>query len=141
MSLGPIEILCIKFPQDFAKGEIASALKTLITSKTVRIIDILFVQKTENGDVVMNEIGDLDRVYIDLFEPLISDISGLISEEDVQEVGQSLDNNSLAALMLFENTWATAFRDAVLRANGELMFSERIPSRVIEDLLATQAEA
>ncbi len=141
MSLGPIEILCIKFPSDFAKAEIAAALKALVVSKTVRIIDILFIQKDETGGVIMNEVDDLDAMDIDLFEPLIADISGLISEEDVQEIGQSLDNNSLAALMLFENTWATTFRDAVLKANGELLLSERIPSRVIEELLANQVSA
>jgi Family of unknown function (DUF6325) len=139
MSLGPVEILCIKFPSNFAKGEIAAALKALVVSKMIRIIDILFIQKDENGAVVMNEVDDLDTIDINLFEPLISDISGLISEEDVQEIGQSLDNNSLAALLLFEHTWATSFRDAVLKANGELLLSERIPNQVIEELLATQA--
>lgn len=141
MSLGPIEILCIKFPQDFAKAQIAAALKALVVSKTVRIIDILFIQKDEKGDLVMNEVDDLDAIDTDLFEPLIADISGLISEADVQDIGQSLDNNSLAALLLFEHSWATVFRDAVLKANGELLLSERIPHRVIEELLATQAPA
>jgi hypothetical protein len=139
MSLGPIEILCVKFPADFAKGEIAAALKALVVSKMIRIIDILFIQKAEDGTVVMNEVDDLDTMDIDLFEPLISDISGLISEEDVREIGQSLDNDSLAALLLFEHTWATSFRDAVLKANGELLLSERIPNQVIAELLTSQA--
>jgi len=41
--------------------------------------------------------------------------------------------------MLFENIWATAFRDAVLKANGQLLFSDRIPNQVIEEVMATQA--
>jgi translation initiation factor IF-2 len=89
----------------------------------------------------MNEIGDLDDMDYNLFDPITADITGLISEADVQEIAQSLDNQSLAALMLFENLWATEFRDAVLKAEGELLFSERVPNRVIEDLLASQATA
>lgn len=138
MSLGPIEILCIKFPSNFAKDEIATALKALVSSKMVRIIDILFIQTNEKGDIIMNEIDDLDAADVDIFDPLISDISGLISEEDVQEIGRSLDHNSLAGVILFEHTWATAFQDAVLKAGGELLMSDRVPNQVIEELLAAQ---
>jgi hypothetical protein len=139
MSLGPIEILCVKFPNSFVKDEIAAALRTLVEAQTIRIIDILFIQKSESGEVTMSEIGDLDDLDYSIFDPIVADITGLISETDVQEIAQSLDNHSLAALMLFENTWATVFRDAVLNAKGQLLFSERIPNHVIEQVLAAQA--
>jgi len=140
MSLGPIEMLCVKFPSSFVKDEIASALRELVENRTIRIIDILFIQKHENGEVTINEIDAPDNGDYSLFDPLIADITGLISEEDVQTISQSLDNNSLAALMLFENTWATAFRDAVVNAKGELLLNERIPSSVIEEIMAVQAQ-
>lgn len=141
MSLGPIEMLCIKFPNSFVKSEIASALRALVENQTIRIIDILFIKKNENGEVTMNEIDDPDNVDYSLFDRLIADINGLISEEDVQTISQSLDNNSFAALMLFENTWATAFRDAVVNAKGQLLLNERIPSSVIEEVMAAQVTA
>lgn len=138
MSLGPIEMLCIKFPRDYAKDELAAALKALVDNKTIRIIDILFVTKDESGDVTMGEIDDLDDADYLTFDPIIDDIAGLLSEEDVQTLSQGLDNNTSAALMLFENIWATAFRDAVVNAKGEVLLNERIPSRVIEQVLAAQ---
>uniref|UniRef100_A0A832H3H2 DUF1269 domain-containing protein n=1 Tax=Oscillatoriales cyanobacterium SpSt-402 TaxID=2282168 RepID=A0A832H3H2_9CYAN len=138
MPLGPIEILCIKFPNAFIKDEIALALKELVDNKTVRIIDILFIRKNENGEVTMTEIDEMDDVDHSILDPAISDISGLIAETDVYEVAQSLGNDSFAALMLFENTWATAFRDAVLNAQGELLLSARIPNSVVEAAIATQ---
>lgn len=140
MSLGPVEMLCVKFPDTFVKDDIASALRALVENKTIRIIDILFIKKSENGDVTINEIDEVGDVDYSLFDPLIADIMGLIAEEDVQTIAQSLDNNSFAALMLFENTWATAFRDAVVNAKGQLLLNERIPSDVIEDVMAAQAQ-
>lgn len=141
MSLGPIEILCIKFPNNFVKDEIAAALRTLVENKTIRIIDIIFIKKSESGEVIINEMDELDDVDYSIFDPIIEDITGLISEEDVQAIAQSLDNNSFAGLMLFENIWATAFRDAVVNANGQLLLNERIPSKVIEEVMAAQVPA
>ncbi|GAB4369844.1 MAG: hypothetical protein Kow00121_10110 [Elainellaceae cyanobacterium] len=140
MSLGPIELLCIKFPNDLIKDEIASALRALVTNRTIRIIDILFIRKSESGEVTMNEIDELKDIDHSLLDPIIADISGLIAEADVQTIVQSLDNNSFAALMLFENIWATAFRDAVLKAEGELLLNERIPSSVIDQAMAAQPQ-
>lgn len=140
MSLGPVEMLCIKFPNTFVKDEIATALKALVESKTIRIIDILFIKKSESGEVTMNEIDDLDDADYSIFDPIIADITGLLSEEDVQKISQALCTNSSAALMLFENIWATAFRDAVVNANGQVLLNERIPSRVVEQVMADQAQ-
>lgn len=138
MSLGPVEMLCIKFPEHYVKDEIAAALKALVENQTIRIIDILFIKKNEDGEVTMHEIDDLEDAEYSTFDPIIADIAGLLSEDDVQKISQSLDNDSSAALMLFENIWATAFRDAVLKAKGQLLFSERIPSSVIDQAMAAQ---
>jgi hypothetical protein len=138
MSLGPVEMLCIKFPSTSIKDEIAAALKALVENQTIRIIDILFIRKSASGAVTMTEIDEMEDVDHSLLDPVIADISGLIAEEDVQTIAQSLDNNSFAALMLFENIWATTFRDAVLQAEGQLLLSERIPSSVIEEVMAAQ---
>lgn len=140
MTLGPIEMLCVRFPNrfGFVKDEIASPLRALVENKTIRIIDILFIQKNQDGEVVLNELDDLDEIDYSIFDPIIADITGLISESDVQTIAQSLDNNSFAALMLFENIWATAFRDAIVNAEGQLLLNERIPSSVIEEVMASQ---
>lgn len=141
MSLGPVEILCIKFPNHYIKDEIAAALKALVERQSIRIIDILFIRKGESGDVIINELDEMDDIDHSILDPLIADITGLISEDDVATIAQALDNHSFAALMLFENTWATAFRDAVVKAEGQLLLNARIPSQVIDAVMAAQAEA
>lgn len=140
MPLGPVEMLCIKFPNRAIKDEIAAALKALVDSQTIRIIDILFIRKNAAGEVTMTEMAEMEDVDHSLLDPIIADVTGLISQEDGDTIAQALDNDSFAALMLFENIWATAFRDAVLNAEGQLLLSERIPHSVIAELMANPVE-
>lgn len=136
MSLGPIEMLCVKFPNNLIKDEIGAALRGLVKNRTIRIIDIVFILKKETGDVVINELDELEDIDHSILDPIVSTITGLIAEEDIQTIAAALDNSSFAAVMLFENIWATAFRDAVVNAEGELLLSERIPSSVIDEVMA-----
>jgi hypothetical protein len=141
MSIGPVEMLVVKFPGNQFKGEIAPALAQLVDTGMIRIIDILFVNKDENGEIEMAEINDLGPDESSVFNPIVADVTGLLSEDDIQHLSGLLDNNSSAAMMLFENVWATSFRDALLNANGELVLIERIPHDVIEEVAAARASA
>jgi hypothetical protein len=136
MSYGPIELLVVKFPGNQFKGEIAPALRELVETGTIRVIDIVFVNKDENGVVEAVEINDLDDDDYATFDPVVSDVTGLLSPEDIQQLSEGLDNDSSGALMLFENTWARSFVDSLRNANAELIFNERIPRKVIEEVLA-----
>ena len=51
MSLGPIEIIVVGFPENQFTGEIAPALANLVESGIVRIVDLVFITKDEAGDV------------------------------------------------------------------------------------------
>ncbi len=141
MPLGPIELLVVKFPGNRFRGEIVPALAELVESGTIRIIDIAFAIKGGDGQLTLLELSDLDPDVMGLFDPIVSDVTGLLSEEDERRLASALENNSSAALMLFENTWATRFADAVRNARGEVVVNERIPRVVIDELLAAQASA
>jgi hypothetical protein len=103
-------------------------------------MDVMFVRKDASGNVAMLEITELDDAAYDAFDPLVADVSGLLSENDAMLLAQSLENNSSAAAMLFENTWATRFRDAIANAKGQVILNERIPCPVIETLVAEQLQ-
>jgi hypothetical protein len=140
MALGPVELLVIKFPGNEFKGEIVPALRELVENGTIRIIDLLFIRKDADGTVTANELMDLAPGLYELFDPLVSDIEGLLADNDVQALAGALENNSSAGVLLFENVWATRFRDAVVNANGQLILSERIPRSVIEAAAAASQE-
>jgi len=140
MSLGPVELLVVKFPGNEFKGEIGPALADLVESGTVRVIDLLFIMKTEQGEVIARELSDLTNTGYVAFDPLVSEITGLLSDDDVQEVAGMLENNSSGALLLFENIWAKRFRDTLENANAELIMIERVPHQVVEEALAYQEQ-
>jgi hypothetical protein len=138
MSLGPVELIVVKFPGSQFTGEIAPALRELVDNGTIRVIDLLFIKK-KNGAVATIEMNDLDDEDFAAFEPMVDELTGLFNEDDVRQLAEQLEDNSSAAVMLFENTWATRFRDAVVKAKGELVFNDRIPRVVIDELLRENA--
>jgi len=141
MSFGPIELLMLRFPGNRFTGKVAPALTDLIDSDTIRVIDILFASKDKDGTLAVFEINDLDDEVYELYDPLVGDVSGLLSADDLQHLASDMENNSSAALMLFENTWAIRFVEAVADAGGEVMLNERIPRAVVEAALREPEEA
>jgi len=137
VALGPIEMLVVKFPGNKFSGEIIPALGDLVENGTVRIVDLLFAVKNKDGDVKVLEFSDLDPDIIGQWDPLVTDVSELLNEDDAHQIAESLENNSSAGILLFENTWATRFVDAVSDARGEVVLNERIPRAVIQELTAT----
>ena len=139
MAVGPIELLVVKFPGNQFKGEIAPALQELVQSGTIRIIDLIFAIKDEEGALAIVELNALGDETLAVFEPEPSELSGSLTEDDARTLSGGLENNSSAAILLFENTWATKFVDAMRNANGELILIERVPRVVIDDLIAEVA--
>lgn len=139
MALGPIEVLMLRFPGNRFRGEIAPALANLIDSGTVRVIDLLFTIKDADGVIDVLELTDMEG-DLSVFAPATSDLADTLTEDDARVLSQSLPNNSSAAILLFENTWAKTFVDAVSRANGEVILNERIPRAAVDELIATRAE-
>ena len=139
-SIGPVELLVVKFPGNQFKGEIAPALRDLIDSGTIRIIDLIFALKDENGDFDMAELTDLADDELAAFAPLFTGGTELLSEDDMQQIAGIMEPNSSAAVMLFENTWATRFRDSLNNANADLIYNIRIPQTVIQELMKEQSE-
>jgi uncharacterized membrane protein len=132
MSIGPVEYGVVAFPGNKFKGEIAPALKELVESKTIRIIDLAFVLKDSNGEVAGVELEDAGSEVFRAFEALTHSRDGLISDDDMKEIGAALDPNSSALVMVWEDLWATKFSDAVRNAGGVVVDLQRVPRDIVE---------
>lgn len=130
--IGPIDYLLVEWPGKQPNGEVAPELVDLVDRGLIRILDLLFIAKDEEGNVAALELADLGGEVTELavFEGASS---GLLGDEDVEEAGGVLAPGTSAALLVFENAWAAPFVAAVRRSGGELVASGRIPA---EDLLA-----
>jgi hypothetical protein len=141
MAIGPIELLVVKFPGNQFKGEIAPALQELIDNGIIHVIDLIFAMKDETGNLAVLELNDLGDERLAVFQPKESELKGSLTEDDARSLAGGLENNSSAAIMLFENVWATRFADALRNADGQLILNERIPRAVIDELIAELAAA
>jgi hypothetical protein len=140
MSVGPIEYLVVSFPGNKFKGEIIPALAELVENETIRILDLVFIIKDEEGNIGALELADLGPEDEAAAMNDIADVdSGLLNEDDIALAAEALDNNSSAGLLVFENVWATRFAEAVRNADGQLVANERIPYDVVQAALAYAA--
>ena len=132
MDVGPVDLLIVEFPGNQFKGEIAPALRDLVTDGTVRVLDLLFVYKDADGEVGSVELAglgpDLEPAFADLDGQLGG---GLLDAEDVAQVGANLELNSSAALIVWENTWAARFVTAMRNAGAKVVDQARIPAEAV----------
>jgi hypothetical protein len=136
MPFGPIELLVVKFPGNRFTGDLMPALSELVENGTIHIVDLLFVHKNAAGETSLFEFDDLAPDESGQWAPLAADVTPLLNDDDALQLAASLDNDSSAGILLFENSWATRFAQAVRAAHGEVVVNERIPQAVIDDVLA-----
>src|SRR5271165_4426155 len=125
MTIGPVEYLIVAFPGNNFSGDIAPELAKLVDSGTVRILDLVFVGKDAEGNVVTFEFDQLDELAP--FADIEAEIGGLVSPEDIEHAAAQIEPNSSAALLLWEDTWAAPLAAAVLASGGVLVEGARVP--------------
>ena len=135
MTYGPIDFVALEFKGNQFKGEILPAILDLVNRDIVRVIDMIVVQKDAKGKVTHREMQEHDKNVLAIFDPLKAEISGMIQVEDIEMIGEKLENNSTAAVILFENLWAIRFVEAVENANGRSVMHVRIPHEVVVETM------
>jgi hypothetical protein len=130
--IGPVDYLIVAFPGNQFKGEIAPALADLVEAGTIRIIDLAFVGKNADGEVVAFELTDIDPEVRAGFEKAGVEVNGLFNEDDLQAAGEELEPNSSAALLVWENVWAREVAQAMRNAGGEILDFDRLPHDVVQ---------
>ena len=138
--LGPVDYLVVAFPAgkaDFS-GEMASELRALMDTNTVRLLDLVLLSKDLDGSVEASELRDADDSEVGQLRAAEADLAVLLAESDVEEIGGMLEPGSSAAVLVWENTWAAPFGSAVRRSGGQLVTTGRIPTQAI--LAAIEAD-
>ena len=137
LGVGPVEYIILGFPGNHFKSEIVPALAKLIDSGTVRVIDLVFILKDGDGNVTTFEFDQLEELAP--FSTLEGEVSGLINQEDIAYAADGLEPNTSAAILVWEDTWATEFAEAVWSAGGIMLEGARIPAELIEAASADSA--
>jgi uncharacterized membrane protein len=141
MTIGPVQLLVVGFEGSELKGEILAELERLRENDIVRLIDLVFVRKDDNGNIEKILRSDLSPEEAEAFgatvgaligfgaageegaelgaiEPAAALEDGRVFDEEVWYVDDAIPNGTAAAVALLEHRWAIPLREGIRNAGG-----------------------
>jgi hypothetical protein len=135
--MGPIDYLIVEFPGNRMTGEGLPILVDLVDRGIIRILDLVFVRKEQDGKTTMMAVADMDgdgTLDLAIFEGAAS---GLVGNDDVHEAGTALKPGNSAAILIYENLWAAPMASALRRGGAQVVATGRIPLADLASALDT----
>jgi hypothetical protein len=133
--IGPIDYIVIEWKGD-PNGEVMPMILDLVDRNIIRILDIAFMTKAEDGTVAAIDFGDL-KEFGEIFEAFEGASSGLLGFDDIAEAGAALEGGTSAAVLVWENRWAAPVASGLRRSGAQLVASGRLPVQAILGALET----
>ncbi len=134
--LGPIDYIVVGFKGNNFDGSILEALVEATDSGAIRVVDLVFIIKDNEGGVLLAEIEDQED---DLKQ--VSKLIGhtgdfpLLTENDINKLGEKMDNDTSAGVLVIEHLWAKNLKTALLQANGILLDEGRIHQDTVDAVI------
>ncbi|ROP66096.1 DUF6325 family protein [Curtobacterium sp. ZW137] len=134
---GPAEVFVAAYRGELPDTALLGALTDLIASDTVRLLDLLLITKAEDGSVRVREIDDVTPVAIPGSSgPVELEARGLTANDDIDEVADSLEPGTSAAIVVIEQLWAKALAERFTDSGSHLLWSTRVPAPALNELAA-----
>ena len=133
--MGPVHYVVVAFDHPDFHGRLATELAALVESGTVRLLDLVFVNKDADGQVTTLEVDGLPDEWA-AYGSVDGSYGGLVSEEDLDQVAAELKPDSAAALLVWENTWAQRFVSALAEIGGVVVDQGVVPATTAEPALS-----
>jgi uncharacterized membrane protein len=142
LTLGPVQMLIVGFEGDNFDGSIMEELNRLKEHDIVRLIDLLFVKKNEDGEIEVQQRSDLNADEAEQFGAIVGALVGFGADGDegasygavagaaeledghvfdddaVWYLGDAIPEGTAAAVALLEHRWAIPLRDKIAKAGG-----------------------
>lgn len=139
MSAGPAEYVIIGFPGNECNGEIVPELARLVDAGAIRIVDLVFVSRDADGDLLVVEVDEHDDVS--LFASIEGEIGGGISTEDIEHAAETIEPGWSILMILWEDVWSQPLAGANRGSGGVLLEGARIPDDLCEEVENVLANA
>lgn len=123
---GPIDYIVVGFEGNKFDGSILKALGDAIDKGIVGLVALAVVTKDADGNVAALDIATAGDAYAIEFVEKYKGEEGLITDEDINEVSDLLENNTSAGLLIIEQLWAKPLKQALIDAKGVLVAEGRI---------------
>jgi hypothetical protein len=125
--MGPVDYIVVAWPGGGPPGDgtIVNMIVDLVERGIIRVLDIAFVAKDEDGNAVALELGQLGDDHP--FTEFDGASTGILSSDDLRDASDAMEPGTAAAILVWENKWAAPFAVAVRKSGGLLIDSGRIP--------------
>jgi uncharacterized membrane protein len=167
LPFGPIQMLVVEFDRTRFDGEIMPEFDRLKRAGLIRLVDLLFVTKNDDGELDVLKTTDLNRDEAMEFGAIVGALVGLgmageegaeagamvgaeagedghvIDESQVWYLEDRIPPGSSAAVVLIEHLWAIPLRDKMVASGGVALADEWIhPADLVAlGLVAALSEA
>jgi uncharacterized membrane protein len=146
MTIGPLQLLLVKFADAKHLGLISDEIKAARKSGVIRLVDLMIIYKDMNGVLQEKKFSDLAEAQKAEYGLVLKGLLGMraayktagevdqitaamslsptdfgITSAQVPQIAEKLPNGGSAILALFEHTWAVKLKEALLNAGGELI--------------------
>ena len=129
--MGPIDYMVLEWAGDQpVTGEVMPLLLDLVDRGMIRILDLAFLVKGEDGAVAAIDLADVEQNGESLAE-FQGVSSGLLGQDDLEEAANALEPGTVAGVLVWENRWAAPVAVALRRSGGQLVASGRIPMQAM----------
>ncbi len=144
MEMGPLQMLVVGFESPTFDGSVLAELGKLRDEGLVRLVDLLAVSKSEQGDLTAVETSDLDLDEAISYGAWVGALLGLgaggpdglelgafegalmaeheyeygLDEEALATIGADIPEGGAALIAVVEHRWAIPFRNAVRSQGG-----------------------
>ena len=131
--LGPVDYVVVEFPhgQPVFAGELARELAALVEAELIRVLDLLIIEKDEDGRVEGHELAAHPIEQLGSLCGVEAQLAEILAEEDVEHLAAAMEPGTVAGVVVWENLWAAPFAAAARDAGGQLVASGRIPLQAI----------
>ena len=132
LDLGPVDYFLVGFPPGAPlDGGALMQMAALVQQGVIQVLDALVIRKDADGTISGVNLAEMGPVAdVVAFEGVRP---GLLGDDDMAIAAEEMPPGSVAAFVLYENTWARGFVTAVHERGGVFLGSGRIG---MDDLLA-----
>lgn len=131
---GPIDYIVVGFTGNKFDGSILNALGDAVEGGTIKVLALSLIAKDVEGNIAMLSAADTGDSLIAEFTQQHQLDSSLVTQDDIDEVGELLENDTAAGLLVIEQLWAKPLKQAILNVNGFLISEGRIHPEAAEEL-------
>jgi hypothetical protein len=125
-----VEYVVINLPDLSSSQAVAQALRSLVGSSRIRILDLVGVATGSQGQYAVTE-PELIAALADL-RSVDGEVGGLLSDDDIALACRALPPGSSALILVAEDLWAQELADAARSGGGQIVGGERIPRHRLE---------